>query len=1118
LDKIRHSVKSLGNKPLLIILASILLLTVVLPVTGLSQPNETDKQKVAQQVAQKWMQVGTEQYNRGFYKAAEHSLLLAQEYQESLDNADRTKLNQLLEKTRTALLAREQILEHVRVADELEKQGRLSEAKKHLDQVVNSEFLAKTERELLAEKAKKLGDQIVTQEEETAEIHKPNPEPSPAASPEQSAANEPSPSIEAEDAEAEEVKDVVETADEPSQDAVDESLKTLENEPLADSSKPLSAVEELPPVAKLQIAKQPVAYQPQAQEPAANEGGYIEVINRKRNILCSHTRAVVSDAVTKAQNYVSQGDFDNAKQIIEIAERTVNKNQMYLGDDLFSQYTSQLKLLSDKINQGQQEKTQQLQLQKQDESEKAQRQYREQMEVDRNKRIDELMDNAKAYQKQQRYEEALGQLESLLAIDPLNNDALILKQTLEDTTSFRKQLEVWRESDKERFASLIRTDESAIPYAAELTYPKNWREIAASPYRQPEGPIGQDPADAAVYKQLDEVVDLSEFTSEMPLGEAIGVLKNSVDPPLKIVVLWKDLYDNADIDQTTPINMDAISAVPLGAAMKLLLDSVSGGFANLGYVVENGVITIATKESLPSPLITLVYDVTDLLGRPADYYAESPEEITADVEQAGAEGFQIENEVDRDELLAQATRRAEALVTLIQESVEPDSWFDAGGEGTITIHANKKLIVLQTRKAHSELDELLRQLRKSLGQQVAIEARFLLVGENFLEDIGLDLDIYRVPQGTYETVWTEEPEYLEGTGKAMFSGDPIFDEFDPGHPYGSPYAPYAPDWSGWPDGTDFPIPLTDGNPEFGPDPAWPDPNTPGPIILLNPLREMLRSIVPGTGISRQQLIPDTDKFRFYQDHSRHTLPATTAVQGSLASLIGATEGYGSIGGLDAGIGGMILDTLQVDLLIRATQAHRDATSLNAPKVSVLSGESATLRLQKIMWYPTDVEFTIEEIGEVGNAMWTIEYEDSAVITGSLLNITPIITPDKKNVLLNIVTELRDFLGWDQHNILGPQSSLGQFSWTVSYPATELSRIETRVSVPDGGTLLLGGHKLTAEVEFESGVPVLSKIPIIGRAFSNRSKVKDQRILLILVQPTIILQEEAEAGAIAAMQE
>jgi type II secretory pathway component GspD/PulD (secretin) len=72
-------------------------------------------------------------------------------------------------------------------------------------------------------------------------------------------------------------------------------------------------------------------------------------------------------------------------------------------------------------------------------------------------------------------------------------------------------------------------------------------------------------------------------------------------------------------------------------------------------------------------------------------------------------------------------------------------------------------------------------------------------------------------------------------------------------------------------------------------------------------------------------------------------------------------------------------------------------------------------------------------------------------------------------------------------------------------------------MPDCGTLLLGGQKITEEVEAEAGVPVLSKIPVLGRAFQNRSKIKDNKILLILVKPTIILEEEADAEAIAAME-
>ena len=346
------------------------------------------------------------------------------------------------------------------------------------------------------------------------------------------------------------------------------------------------------------------------------------------------------------------------------------------------------------------------------------------------------MDNALAYQKQQRYEDALGQLENLLAIEPLNNQALILKQTLEDMINFRKQLEVQKESDKERVSTLIKADESSIPYANELTYPKNWREIIAN--RKPDEAIGQDPASAAVYKQLEKVVELGQLTPEMSFGEAIDVMKNSVTPPLKVFVSWRDLYDNADIDRTTPINMDAMPSISLGTAMELLLKSVSGGFVKLGYTIENGVVKIATAEELGSKLETLVYDVSDLLGRPADFYAQSSSDISADLETAGGRGFEEETR-DRQQLLDEATKRGTALMMLIQETVEPDSWYDAGGEGTIRMYETKKLIIHQTREVHKKIELLLKDVRKSLGHQVAIEARFLVVGENFLEDIGMNV-------------------------------------------------------------------------------------------------------------------------------------------------------------------------------------------------------------------------------------------------------------------------------------------------------------------------------------------------------------------------------------------
>jgi len=367
--------------------------------------------------------------------------------------------------------------------------------------------------------------------------------------------------------------------------------------------------------------------------------------------------------------------------------------------------------------------------------------------------------------------------------------------------------------------------------------------------------------------------------------------------------------------------------------------------------------------------------------------------------------------------------RADNLIVLIQDTVEPDSWWEAGGDGTVTIYENKKLIVLQSREIHNQVEELLNNMRKSLGHQVSIETRFLVVTENFLEEIGVDLDF-------------------------MY-------------------------------------------------------NLGGKFGLLSVAQGSLGMVVP----------------------------EITKVPGSLADSLGS-DTYGTVGASRVRGGyGSFLDDLQVTFLIRATQAHTDATTLTAPKVTVLSGEQATFQLTRQISYampPTVIGSggggSYSPYGQTSGAGYapSVIPNVQSISAGTNLIITPTISPDKKYVLLNITTYLRDLLRMKTHEVEavvpgGGAAPTQPIRQRITVPETEFSSVQTRVSIPDGGTLLLGGQKITAEIEKEAGVPVLSKIPLVGRLFSNRTTVKDHKILLILVKPTIILQEEREKEAIAAME-
>lgn len=152
---------------------------------------------------------------------------------------------------------------------------------------------------------------------------------------------------------------------------------------------------------------------------------------------------------------------------------------------------------------------------------------------------------------------------------------------------------------------------------------------------------------------------------------------------------------------------------------------------------------------------------------------------------------------------------------------------------------------------------------------------------------------------------------------------------------------------------------------------------------------------------------------------------------------------------------------------------------------------------------------------VTNSWVENEYEDFT--EGVTMYITPTITEDKKYVLLNISTQLEELTVNPVDQLVGFNPGTNEpIEQTIEYPTTQISTVETRVSVPDRGTVLMGGLTLTANIEKDYGVPILDKIPLVGRLFSNRSQTKDKRILLILVKPTIVLRDEAEEDAISAL--
>ncbi|MGB2864048.1 MAG: hypothetical protein WBC05_12030, partial [Sedimentisphaerales bacterium] len=654
--------QSFGRKSLSIVVVSILLLITTAFDAAQSQENgATDQEEAFRRIVQSYVKAGNGQYNNGYFEQAVETFQDAQRHQEYLTVAGREELRTLLEKAQTAVVKRKLALEKFQAADKLIKQNQLIEARANLESLRKNEYLTKDEQTQIATVLKQIELQATNDKESpqitaekpdviAEEIRKPSEPPIEQALKNAELYQNSMDFYHAGQFEkAREGLVKVATSGlipsgmkkyiEKYLAQIDKRLpQTADKEPVPEKKKPEMIAVIEPKVFNLGAAEsevnEPELVEPEVVElkpaqpqvtaikvasPATGEGSYIEQINIKRNILRTYTGTVVNNAITKANSYMDQGQFDKAKKEIESAEFTVNENQIHLGDELFKEYSSKLKTVADEIVRKQAEKAKQVEQEKRKAAIEAQNRFREQADIDRQKRISDLMANAKAYQQQQQYEAALGQLVSLLALDPQNNKALILKDTLEDMVFFRKQLEVEKEASRQRADILLKTDESGIPYAEELTYPKNWREIVQKPTRQPDKPIGLDPADAVVYEQLETIVDLSDLTSSTSFADVIMQLKSSVDPPLQIQPNWKDLLENAEVEQTTLAGMEPLTGIKLRKALEVLLAGVSGEFAIVDYVVDEGVIVIATDLALPQKMVTRVYDITDLVGEPANY-------------------------------------------------------------------------------------------------------------------------------------------------------------------------------------------------------------------------------------------------------------------------------------------------------------------------------------------------------------------------------------------------------------------------------------------------------------------------------------------------------------------
>jgi type II secretory pathway component GspD/PulD (secretin) len=155
------------------------------------------------------------------------------------------------------------------------------------------------------------------------------------------------------------------------------------------------------------------------------------------------------------------------------------------------------------------------------------------------------------------------------------------------------------------------------------------------------------------------------------------------------------------------------------------------------------------------------------------------------------------------------------------------------------------------------------------------------------------------------------------------------------------------------------------------------------------------------------------------------------------------------------------------------------TTSNNKKAKIASGQQVAV--------PTSIQSSLNNVnntnGIVSNS--NVQFKDVTLE----LEVVPLINSERE-VALEIVQKVDEISGStriDNNDI----------------PTIATRYIQTNVSVPNGGTVVLGGLIKQSDNRTRSGVPYLNRLPIFGPLFSSRSKEKIRTELVILLRPEVI---------------
>ncbi|HEY1603955.1 MAG TPA: hypothetical protein VGG64_30420 [Pirellulales bacterium] len=610
-----------------------------------------------------------------------------------------------------------------------------------------------------------------------------------------------------------------------------------------------------------------------------------------------------------------------------------------------------------------------------------------------------------------------------------------------------------------------------------------WNKLSQSPYRKKlEGRSHRSEKEIEIDKSLKTPVSLKFH--DAPLSEVMDHLKT-----LAGVNIHLDPRGLAAEGMTsdTPVNIDLTEPISLKSALNLILEPL-----HLSYIVKNEVLNITSEEMRDGEVYTDTYNVGDLIVPIPNFTPDGNMGLTGALNSAqanaragmvggvysgdvplavaSASGANTNAVMDPRVLAQMASMGApmasvgqpggggpgglsggaqpdfDSLIDLIVQTIQPESWDANGGPGTITrFQNNLSLVISQKQDVHEEIAQLLSQLRRLHDLQVTIEVRFITLNDNFFERIGVDFQM---------SLQDFAPATLVGSSNVGTLGQgPALQSYDP------------------------------------------------------QLTQATSATVGTQGAGLNQF---TDNLNI--DLSQGSFTAAVPQFGSYSAGTGATLGFA------------ILSDIEAYFFIEASQGDRRSNVLQAPKVTLFNGQQAFVS------DTSQSPFVISVIPVVGDFAAAQQPVIVVLSEGTMLTVQAVVSEDRRFVRLTLVPFFSSIGAVNTFTFTGSSSSTSNSAsqgatdnttgrsnatttvtegTTVQLPTFSFVSVSTTVSVPDGGTVLLGGVKRLSEGRNEFGVPILNKIPYINRLFQNTAIGRQSESLMMMVTPRIIIQEEEE---------